>query len=261
MNEIGAFYGRTSFDERDNPRESIQNQELLCFKKAEENGDRLQKENCYRDIGRSGTEADNRKEFQKMILEGLESKFTILYILNISRFGRDLGDQEHYLKKLRKVGIKVYSVDEGLLDDKNTLMRQFKGMLNEETIRVMRRETERQHKIRLIKKMPVSRPPFGYKKNYRYNTKKEKIIINKSKDIHSWIIYEKESLIVKEIFRLKLEGKTAKEISLKVQKSYQTINNILSNISYIGNYKYRDEIIEKAHEPIITEEDFKNANK
>ena len=237
MNEQSVIYGRTSFDESENPRESIKTQEQLCRNKAQENHDIIVK--VYTDIGKSGATLKRRKGFLQMKKDANDKLFSRIYTPSLSRISRDLGDQEKEYKSFIKMGINIWSIEDGLLGEENSLVRQFRGIMNEETLNIMRRQTEIEHQSRLKKQIPVTRCPLGYKRD-------------KNKQ---WVIDEKKAQIIKEIFEMKEIGIDLKEIAQKYKILIPTLIKMLKNRAYLGYYTYRD-FSEKWHDPIISEEVF-----
>lgn len=249
----GVIYTRTSKDERKNPRLSNSTQEQVCREKAEEYGDTIVK--VYSDIDRSGDseKLKRRKQFLKMIKEVKDLKAERVWFLDLSRFSRSNWQQEMFIYELKKVGIDFMPIN----DSKEKMMRQVKGIMNENLIDASRDRTESEHSARLKMNHPVSRPPRGYKCNFRRDAKNPeiKIPIDKSKETWRWIIDDKEAEKIKKIFGLKINGKNEKEISQEMGIILPTVRHILSNKAYLGIYSYRN-ISFKGHEPIITEEVF-----
>lgn len=233
-----VIYTRTSWDETDNPRESNSTQESACRKKATENDDEIAK--LYSDINKSGTAIAHRKDFVQMLKDIKPFNIERVYTLNLSRFARDLIDQETSIKDLQKKGVSVFTCDDGLVQDKTTFFRQIKGAYNQELIRVMREQTKVEHETRLAKMIPVSRPPMGYKINSK--TKK-------------WDVDEKKSDIVRRIFEMKSSGNDLKTISKETKVIIPTLKHILKNKSYLGIYTYREQSF-ASHDPIISAEVF-----
>lgn len=233
------IYTRTSVDEAKNPRASNQTQEETCRKKAEENIDKITR--VYSDIGKSGTSMESRKEFQQMIKDAEDGLFNRLYLLNQSRFARDLVDQELAIKHLLSLGISIFFCDDGLVEEKTTFIRQVKGAYNEEQIRIMKEQTRIEHNIRLEKRLPVSRPPMGYKQNRK--TKR-------------WDVDPKKAEFVKNVFRMASSGVRMKEISKETKLSIPTLTHMLKNRVYLGIYTYKERELIDNHEAIIDKEVF-----
>lgn len=233
-----VIYTRTSVDEIKNPRASNSTQEQFCRKRAEEEGDEIIE--VYSDIGISGGGTKKRKAFLRMNVDADKKYFERFYTLDLTRLARNLKDQEICIDNLQSKGISVFTCEDGCLDEKNKLLRQIKGSINEEMRNAMRRRTEIEHSVRLAKHIPVSRPPLGYKINKK--TKRWDIDINGAN-------------IVKKIFDFKLRGLSVKEISKEMKMFSLSVKKILKNESYIGIYTYRKESFEN-HEPIIEKEVF-----
>lgn len=234
-----VIYTRTSAEEKDNIRESNKTQEQICKEEAEKRGDEIVE--VYSDIGKSGGSFKRRKQLKKLREDSVKKLFDIIYILEFSRLSRRLLDQENFVEEMNNLGIKVVSCD-GTNEDE---IRQMQGIMNQYQRKFFQKRVEIEHQNRLKQNRPLSRPPRGYKNSAK---------------LKRWLIDEKEASKIKEIFSLRLQGKSNKEIEQIFKISSISIKYILSNISYCGYIKYRDKLI-LAHEPIISKEVFKKCQK
>lgn len=235
-----CIYTRTSVEDKDNIRDSNKTQQQVCKQEAKKKGYEIT--GIYQDIGKSGGSFKKRKQLKKLREDAKKKLFDAIYILEFSRLSRKLIDQELLIEEMNNLGIKVISCD-GTQEDE---IRQMQGVMNQYQRKFFQKRTEIEHQSRLKENRPMSRPPRGYKKR----NKKSKI----------WIVNEKEAEKIKEMFRLRSEGKLIKEISEIFKISIPGIKYILSNISYCGFIKYRDKLI-LAHEPIISREVFEKCQK
>lgn len=68
----------------------------------------------YTDKGLSGTKADNREAFQRMITDASEGKINLIVTREISRFSRNLLDTLQYTRFLKSKGCEVFFANEGI---------------------------------------------------------------------------------------------------------------------------------------------------
>jgi len=104
-------YLRRSTDKQE---QSIADQRSEIERYARERGFRIVRE--YVDDAISGTSADQRPGFQKMIADAPAGGFKAVIVWNSDRFSRgDVTETEHYRFLLRKAGVTVLSVTEDYL--------------------------------------------------------------------------------------------------------------------------------------------------
>lgn len=254
--------------------ESIKNQRKLIYKYLKENDFNVFEE--YIDDGYSGTNF-NRPGFHQLIDDIEKHKINMVITKDLSRLGRDYIKTGYYIedyfptKKVRYISI-LDGIDTYQNASSNDIA-PFKALFND----MVSKDTSKKIKSILKNKKEQglflgSRAPFGYKKD-KHN--KNKLVIDK-----------KNSKIVKEVFRLSLEGKSNREIAndlnrLKVAPprndlwTDSCIYNILNNKEYTGclisnvwttiSYKNKTKIkrnkeewiiIEKTHPAIISKKMF-----
>lgn len=98
-----------------NQREaSIADQIRVCTDEAARRGDRILE--VYSDRAKSGTSADTRPEFQRMIAEAKKAGWKTLYVYKLDRFARNRYDAAAYKAKLKKAGVQLVSVMEPIPD-------------------------------------------------------------------------------------------------------------------------------------------------
>lgn len=253
-----GIYARTSKDDANNPRLSIQTQTEACKEKAISDGNEVV--GYYADVGKSGTseKLSRRKSFLKMLSEVESLKIKIIYFLDYSRLSRSGWHLEMFIEELLKKGVEIYPLN----DSKEKLVRQFKGILNENYIDACRDRTKIEHESRLKRGQPVGKLPLGYRLNYNLvqdleqPNKTIKKIVDKSRDICSWIIEPKNAKIIEKIFNMKLENKPLKQISTETGIMIPTLRHILQNKAYLGVYSYNNTILDNNHAPIISKEVF-----
>lgn len=194
---ITALYCRLSRDDGgDGDSNSIVNQRKMLTKYAKENG--FSNTRFYVDDGITGTRFD-RPGFQAM-LDDIEMGYVSTVIVkDLSRLGRDYVTVGQYTDiyfpdhNVRFIAINdLVDSDEG-----ENEIAPFKNVMNEMYARDISRKVRSAHRIRGTSGEPLSQPPYGYMKSPE----------NKKK----WIIDPEAAAVVKDIFKMTLEGKGAKQ--------------------------------------------------
>ena len=142
MAQPAVAYLRRSTDRQE---QSIGDQRAEIAHFATENGYRVLHE--YVDDAISGTSAEERPGFQRMIADAKAGTFKAVIVWNSDRFSRgDVTETEHYRYLLRRAGVSLVSVTEGYLNregiDADVLRtvkqfqnRQFSISLSQNTLR------------------------------------------------------------------------------------------------------------------------------
>ncbi len=245
-----ACYCRLSCDDDlDGDSNSIRNQKMLLQKYADEN--RLRNVRFYVDDGYSGSNFD-RPDFKRMMDDVDNGKIATVIVKDMSRFGRDhilVGYYtKYYLAEADVRFIAIYDqVDSETNPDDD--ITPFKNILNEMYAK------DCSKKIKAVVRAKgnsgkhiASIPPLGYMKS--------------PEDKEKWIIDEKGAEIVREIFKLCIQGygptqiariltergidtpvvychKNGLPTSLKIKESSEfwaqkTVAGILENLEYTG---------------------------
>jgi len=227
-----VFYGR--YSDSGQSEQSIEGQRRVCYEFAERNGYRIIAE--YIDRATSGTDADNRPEFQRMIADSAKRQFRGILVYQLDRFARNRYDSATYKTRLKKNGVKVLSARENITDDASGVLMEsvLEGMAEyfsaELSQKVKRGMTLTAEKCEFT----GSGVPLGYK------------IVDKK-----FAVDDEQAAIVKRIFEMYLSGKTMAEIirylnENGVKTSYgneynrSSIRRILTNRKYLGIYIYND---------------------
>ena len=201
---ITALYCRLSRDDGgDGDSNSIVNQRKMLTKYAKENG--FSNTRFYVDDGITGTRFD-RPSFQAM-LDDIEMGYVSTVIVkDLSRLGRDYVTVGQYTDiyfpdhNVRFIAINdLVDSDEG-----ENEIAPFKNVMNEMYARDISRKVRSAHRIRGTSGEPLSQPPYGYMKSPE----------NKKK----WIIDPEAAAVVKDIFKMTLEGKGAETIARILQE-------------------------------------------
>lgn len=232
----------------------------------------------FADEGITGTRADKRTEFQRMIALCEHDKIDLIITKSISRFARNVPECLEYARKLKRKGIGIIFEKESIntlrMNDE-LMLSTFSAIAQEESVAISQRlrhaNLERMKRGEYV----AGTCPFGY----RLEEKK-------------LVIYEPEAEIVRGIFEAYLSGASIHELARdmtnkEVQKSrsdtwhYVTIYYILTNEKYMGDtllqktYKTdtlpfvkkinngeKDQYyVTDSHEPIIDKEMFEATQK
>lgn len=258
----GCLYIRVSTDEQLELSPDAQERLLLDY--AHKNNILISKEHIFYENGVSGRKADKRPEFQKMIAlaKSKEHPFDVILVWKFSRFARNQEESIVYKSLLKRNHVDVVSISEPLPDGMigSLVERIFEWMDEYYSINlsaeVKRGMTENALHGNYQGSMPLGYKHVGYKEIP--------------------IVDEEQSLIVKRIFSMFLEGSTFTQIARWLNENNcrtirggafenRTVRYLLQNPFYIGKVRwnyydrsnncYHDEkdviVAEGRHEPII----------
>lgn len=191
----------------------------------------------FADEGISGTAADKRDEFMRMIRMCELRKIDLIITKSVSRFARNVKEALEYVRKLKLLGIGVRFEKEGIntlsLGDE-MLLNTFSAIAQEESVSISQNVRFGIRK-RMEKGSYVNGcVPFGYR------------LVD-----HKMIPYQPEAIIVQHIFQLYLSGFSVIEITKELEKEkVQTklgkqkwndriVCHMLSNEKYVGDSLYQ----------------------
>ena len=190
---LAALYCRLSRDDgAEGDSNSVANQKRLLQKYAKENG--LGNTRFYVDDGYTGTNF-NRPSFQKM-LEDIEMGYiTAVIVKDMSRLGRDYLGVGYYTDTFfPEHNIRFIAVNDCVdSNDGENELAPFRNVMNEMYARDISRKVRSAHRIRGNSGEPLGQPPYGYQKDP----------LNKKR----WIIDPEPAQVVRDIYRMCLEGK------------------------------------------------------
>ena len=212
-NGIAALYCRLSRDDgAEGDSNSITNQKKLLSRFAKDCGFANTKH--YVDDGYTGTNF-NRPGFQQMI-EDIEAGYvSVVIVKDMSRFGRDYLQVGYYTDNFfPEHHVRLISINDGMdSDNGDDGFAPIRNVINELYARDISRKIRSSHRLRGNAGEPLSPPPYGYIKSPE----------NKKK----WIIDPEAAQIVRDIFRMCLEGKGNETISRILQE-----NKVLVPMAY-----------------------------
>ena len=191
----------------------------------------------YADEGISGTQAENRIEFQRMIRACELHEIDLIITKSVSRFSRNAKESLMYVRKLKLLGVGVQfekeSINTLFLGDE-MLINTFSAIAQEESKAISQNQ-----RLSIVKRMEAgeyvdSNAPYGYR------------LIEKQ-----LVIYEPEAEIIRSIFARYLSGWSTSEIARELtdqgiptklgKQNWKSsrVAYILSNERYIGDCRYQ----------------------
>ena len=193
---------------------------------------------------------DHRPEFQRMIKDSYKHAFDSIIVQKMDRFTRNRYDSAYYKNVLKKNGVRVISAKESISQGTDGILLEsilegyaeyYSAELSEKVKRGMTENALKAKSNRV-------RPPFGY---YVDNT-----------DYYQ--INETIAPIIKEIFSLYVDDVKITEIAAMpkergvknrgYEQNYNAIFRILTNLKYIGEYKFGETVIPNAISAINDEQ-------
>ena len=228
-----AAYCRVSTDNEEQLT-SYKNQKKFYMEMIAKNKE-WQLAGIYADEGISGTRADKRPEFKRMIKDCLSGKIDYIITKSVSRFARNTVDCLDYVRMLKGKGVGILFEEQNidtLKIESEMLLVMFAGFAQSESESISKNVTWSYRK-----KYEAGTPFFMYKKMLGYK---------KGKDGKPEIVPE-EAKIVRRIYDMYLAGMTSNQISktLVDEKTEvpgknltfgrKQIMNILKNEKYCGD--------------------------
>ncbi len=200
---ITAIYCRLSRDDgTETESNSIGNQKKMLTQKAKELG--LTNTKYYVDDGYTGTNF-NRPAFQELLDDIEMGYISVVIVKDLSRLGRDYVSVGHYTDNyFPEHNVRFIAVNDMVdSDEGENEIAPFKNVMNEMYARDISRKVRSAHRIRGNMGEPLSQPPYGYMKSPE----------NKKK----WIIDTEAAEVVREIYRMCLEGMGNESIARELQ--------------------------------------------
>ena len=200
---ITAIYCRLSRDDgTETESNSIGNQKKMLTQKAKELG--LTNTKYYVDDGFTGTNF-NRPAFQELLDDIDMGYISVVMVKDLSRLGRDYVTVGHYTDNyFPEHNVRFIAVNDMVdSDEGENEIAPFKNVMNEMYARDISRKVRSAHRIRGNMGEPLSQPPYGYMKSPE----------NKKK----WIIDTEAAEVVRNIYRMCLEGMGNESIARELQ--------------------------------------------
>lgn len=238
--KITALYCRLSRDdELQGDSNSIKNQKAMLKKYADDNG--FRNTEFFVDDGYSGTNFD-RPDWQKLMCLINDGKVGTLIVKDMSRLGRDYLKVGMYTEMVfPNADVRFIAINNGVDSNNQTEndMTPFINIFNEFYAKDTSRKIRAVFKAKGQSGKPLStNPPYGY--------------IKDPNDKSHWIVDEKAADVVREIFRLCVQGYGISQIAKEISKrhimnptAHAKANNITipDNRQYAGDYIWGDSTV------------------
>ena len=217
--------------------ESIEGQVKECAAYAERNGYTIIK--TYADRAISGT-TDNRPQFQKMIEDSKRKPFDFIIVWKLDRFARNRYDSAKYKAQLKKLGIKVISATEAISSGAD-------GILLESLLEGMAEWYSEDLKEKVVRGLSIN----AEKCKWNGGTLPLGYIVDDEQHLQP---NPETAPFVLETFQMYDQGRTVTEIRDYLNSkgvtntkgkpiNYGTIQRMLSNRRYIGEYSFREIVV------------------
>ena len=243
-----VIYARYSSDNQ--REESIEGQIRECTAFAEKNGITILRHYIDRAFS---AKTDNRPEFQNMIKDSGKRLFDMIIVWKLDRFARNRYDSARYKTALKKNGVKVVSATEVISDGAEGIILEsvlegyaeyYSADLSEKVVRGMTENA-------LKSKYNGGTRPIGY-------------LIDNDQYFQ---IDPLTAPFVREAFQRYDEGATMTAIrdwlneqgvkNTRGQKmTYNSVQHLLNNRRYIGEYTYRDVVVPDGIPAIVPQDLF-----
>lgn len=230
--------------------ESIEVQIRECTKFAEQNGYTVLKH--YIDKAISGT-TDKRPDFQQMIQDSKTRLFDTVLVLRTDRFSRDVADSAAYKQILKNNGVRVIPITEDFGDNAvGQLMGRIMESMAEYYSNELREKVQRGQNINAEKGLwNGGSVPFGLRVSQDQR-------LEPDPDTAPFVL---------EAFKRYDAGATMTQIRDYLNShgivngrgcpiNYGTIQRLLNNRRYIGEYAYREYVLTDAITPIVPKDLF-----
>lgn len=233
----------------------------------------------YIDEGITGTSAEKRPEFMRMISDAKKHKFDMIITREVSRFARNTVDTLQYTRMLREHGVEVYFINDGIKTFDGD------GELRLTIMATLAQDESRKTSIRVKSGQQTSMNNgvvYGNGNILGYDRVGKEMVIN-----------PEQAKIVRLIYDLYLDGcglvKIKDELERREYKTSQgkdkwyptVISHVLQNSFYCGIMTYHKEYVpdylkqkkvknygeiaftqvQGTHEPVVTEEEFERVQR
>lgn len=202
---ITALYCRVSRDDgTEKESNSITNQKRMLSKYAKTNGFKNIK--VYEDDGFTGTNF-NRPDMQRLFDDVEMGYVSTIIVKDMSRFGREYLQVGYYTEHyFPEKNVRFIAVNDGVdsANEEDNDFTPLRNFMNELYAKDISRKVKSAHRVKGMAGEPLSQPPYGYMKNPE----------NKKK----WIIDPEAAAVVRDVFKMCLEGKGNETIARILQE-------------------------------------------
>ena len=242
----------------------------------------------YVDEGITGTSAEKRPEFMRMIEDAKKHKFDLILTREVSRFARNTVDTLQYTRMLKEHGVEVYFINDGIKTFDGD------GELRLALMATLAQDESRKTSIRVKSGQQTSMDNGVYYGNGNIlgYDRVEQLLPDKSKTV-DFLINPEQAETVRMIYDMYLMGyglvKIKDELERRGRKTSQgmdkwfptVISHVLKNSFYCGIMTYHKEFTpdylkqkkvknygqieftqtQGKHEPIVTVEEFERVQR
>ena len=202
---ITALYCRVSRDDgTEKESNSITNQKRMLTKYAKTKGFKNIK--VYEDDGFTGTNF-NRPDMQRLLDDVEMGYVSTIIVKDMSRFGREYLQVGYYTEHyFPEKNVRFIAVNDGVdsANEEDNDFTPLRNFMNELYAKDISRKVKSAHRVKGMAGEPLSQPPYGYMKDPE----------NKKK----WIIDPEAAAVVRDVFKMCLEGKGNETIARILQK-------------------------------------------
>jgi DNA invertase Pin-like site-specific DNA recombinase len=239
-----AIYARFSTDMQ--RAASLDDQIRNCRRFATQMGWEVVEDHVYRDNAVSGFGVEHRPAYQRLVASALSTApaFTVILVDDLSRLSRDLVETLKLYRRLKRHGIELVAVADGIQTSHQMAKLQItiKGLVNELYLDDLRDKTHRGMTGQALKGRSTGGRLFGYR-------------TEPGAEGAQWIVFEPEAEIVRRIFREYAGGLSMKALTSRLNEeglpfpgkvtrhgptrrgwAVSTIHTILSNEKYRGQW-------------------------
>lgn len=235
--------------------QSIEGQLRVCTEFCKQRGLTIIDSYCDRHIsGRT----DARPEFQRLIADAKQKKFDAVVVYKTDRFARNKYDSAIYKRELKRNGIQIFYAAEAIPDGPEGIILEslMEGLAEYYSAELAQKIRRGMNESALKCQSTGSGRPLGY-------------YVDENKHFQ---IDPESSQTVQMIFDMYIKGETNAAIcELLNARGLRTIqgnpfnkssvNRIIKNRKYIGEYRYQDIVVEGGMPAIITPEVFSLAQR
>lgn len=244
-----VIYARYSAGPRQTDQ-SIEGQLRVCADFCKQRGLTVVDTYCDRHIsGRT----DERPEFQRLIADAKKKKFAAVVVYKTDRFARNKYDSALYKRELKRNGIQIFYAAESIPDGPEGIILEslMEGLAEYYSAELAQKIKRGMHESALKCQSTGSGRPLGYK-------------VDEQKRFQ---IDPEAAQAIQIIFDKYIQGESNEAIcELLNARGFRTaqgnpfnknsINRIIKNRKYIGEYRYQDIVIEGGVPAIISRETF-----
>ena len=258
-----VIYARYSSDAQ--REESIEGQIRDCMEYAKYND--ITVVSTYIDRALSA-KTDNRPNFQKMIKDSSKHIFDLIIVWKLDRFARNRYDSAYYKNALKKNGVKVVSAKESISEGAEGIILEsvLEGYAEYYSVELAEKVNRgmKDNALKCMNNGTVT--PMGYyvdeEQHLQIDEKKAPFV----KEIFERFAQGEKMKAIIDDFKARgigvtIRGKRGKTKSHENPLNYNIVRRMLTNRKYIGEYKFKDIVVENGVPAIIDKDLFEKVQK